>query len=145
MLMQEDPLQVLDLRLGIALACLRRATVRSFAGCGRSRRRDLHLVPEMAKEIASSLSLMLLFSRQGIPVIQSRVIRHIESALHDIPDAVASNWAGIDSTAREEALHDIVRNMASRLSERYTLTLQTRPVIVPSANVWCGAIKDEAD
>jgi hypothetical protein len=83
----------------------------------------------MAEEIACSLSLLLLLSHQGIPVIRSRVIRHIESALHDIPDAMARNWAGTDATAREEARHEILRNMASRLSELYTLTLHARPAI----------------
>ncbi|QEE43346.1 hypothetical protein FVA81_01480 (plasmid) [Rhizobium sp. WL3] len=136
--MHDDPLEVLDLRLGIALACLRRTTVRSFAGCGRSPRRDLHLIPKMAEEIVASLSLLLLFSRDGMPVIRSRIARHVETALHEVPDAMARNWAGTDAIARENARHAIVENIAARLSGRYTLTLQTRPVIVPSANVWCG-------
>lgn len=129
--MHEDPLQVLDLRLGIALGCLRATTVRCFAGRGRSRRRELHLIPSMAGELADSLSKTLVFSRDGIAVIRSRVARHIADALHDVPDA----------TARDEARLAVGQILARLLAERYSLTLSTRPVIVPAANLWCGLKK----
>ncbi|CUX64860.1 hypothetical protein CFBP6626_24040 (plasmid) [Agrobacterium tumefaciens] len=143
--MHETPLKALQLYVGISLACLRRTTVRGFAGCGQSRRREVHLIPQMAETIAGDISTKLVFSRDGVQVIRSRVAHHIGGVLGDVPADMARAWAGVDATARDGARHAIAARIVQRLSERYTVTVQTRAVIVPAANVWCGLsdAKDE--
>lgn len=143
--MHEDPLKALHLYVGISLGCLRRTTVRGFAGCGQSRRRDLHLIPQMAETIARDISVTQVFSRDGVQVIRSRVAYHIAGVLAQVPDDMARAWAGVDAKARDKARQAIAAEIVQRLSERYAVTVQTRPVIIPAANVWCGlsGAKDE--
>lgn len=143
--MQEDPLKALNLRVVIALGCLRRTTVRGFAGCGRSRRRDMHLIPAMAEEIARGLNASLRFEREGRPVIRSRVARHISEVLQEVTDAEARAWAGIDATATRTARHGIAARITGRLAGRYRVVLTPHPVIVPATNVWCGLEEAERE
>jgi hypothetical protein len=75
--MSYNPHRALDLQVNIALGCLRQTTIRAFAGRGRSRRRELSLADTMAEEIVTDLTATLRFSRDGVPVIRSRVARHI--------------------------------------------------------------------
>jgi len=136
--MQDDPAKILQLHVGIALGCLRRTTIRGFAGCGQSRRRDLHLIPSMAATVARDITVSLTFQKDGATVILTRVARHLEAVLQAIPDAQASAWAGIDATARDDARHAIAAFITRRLSERYEVLPTPRPTIVPASGVWCG-------
>lgn len=136
--MQEDPAKILQLHVGIALGCLRRTTVRGFAGCGQSRRRDLHLIPSIADAVARHVTISLTFQKEGGTVILSRIARHIESVLQDVPETQARAWAGIDANQREDTRHAIAERITRRLCERYTVLRTPRPSIVPSSGVWCG-------
>lgn len=136
--MHKDPLQALQLHVGISLGCLRKTTVRGFAGCGQSRRRDVHLIPQMAETIARDITVTLVLSRDGVQVIRSRIAHHIGEVLAEVPDAMARGWAGVDATARDNARRTIAARIVERLSGRYAVTVQVRPIIVPSAGVWCG-------
>lgn len=136
--MHKDPLQALQLHVGISLGCLRKTTVRGFAGCGQSRRRDVHLIPQMADTVARDISVALVFHRDGVQVIRSRIAHHIGEVLTEVPDAMARAWAGVDATARDNARQTIAARIVERLSERYAVSVQARPVIVPATNVWCG-------
>jgi hypothetical protein len=107
--MHENPLKALQLHVGISLACLHKTTVRGFAGCGKSRRRDAHLIPAMAETIAGDISTKLVFSRDGVQGIRSRVAHHIGGVLADVPADMARAWAGVDATARDGARHAIRR------------------------------------
>lgn len=136
--MQDHPAKILELHVGIALGCLRRTTVRSFAGCGQSRRRDLHLIPSMADAVARHLTVSLTFQKDGATVILSRIARHIGAVLQEVPDTQARAWAGIDAIARDHARHAIAACITRRLCERYEVLPTTRPTIVPASGVWCG-------
>ncbi|ODS57413.1 MAG: hypothetical protein ABS40_04125 [Agrobacterium sp. SCN 61-19] len=136
--MHENPEQALALRVGIALACLRRPVVRAFAGCGQSRRRELHLVDSMADTIAGDLGRSLAFWRDGTKVIRSRVARYVASVLLTVPESLARDWCAVDANIRDHARLAIGASISARLLERYTVTPDARPVIVPAANVWCG-------
>lgn len=144
--MSYDPRRSLDLQVNIALGCLRPTAIRAFAGRGRSRRRELGLADTMADKIATDLTATLRFSRDGAPVIRSRVARHITEVFRGISDATALAWAGLDATARDDARAKIADQISQRLVERYTINIIDRPTIVPSANVWCGltGAEDEA-
>lgn len=136
--MQDDPAKILQLHVGIALGCLRRTTVRGFAGCGQSRRRDLYLIPSIAATVGRDITNSLTFQKDGATVILTRVARHIEAVLQDVPDAQARAWAGIDATVRDDARHAIAACITRRLSERYEVLPTPRPTIVPASGVWCG-------
>jgi hypothetical protein len=136
--MPDEPVKALKLRVGIALGCLRRTTVRSFAGCGQSRRRDLHLIPAMADAVAHHVTVSLTVQKHGATVILSRIARHIETVLQDVPHAQARAWAGIDATARDDARHAIAACITRRLCKRYEVLPTPRPTIVPASGVWCG-------
>ncbi len=136
--MQEDPAKILQLHVCIALGCLRRTTVRGFAGCGQSRRRNLHLIPSIADAVARDISVSLTFQKDGTTVILTRVARHIEAVLQDVPDGQARAWAGIDATARDDARHAIAACITRRLCERYEVLPTPRPTIVPASGIWCG-------
>ncbi|WP_147412802.1 hypothetical protein [Rhizobium sp. AG855] len=82
--------------------------------------------------------MTLVFSRDGAQVIRSRIEHHIGEVLTVVPDAMARAWAGVDATARDNARQAITARIVERLSERYAVTVQARPIIVPSAGVWCG-------
>ena len=143
--MQRDPLQTLGLHVGIALACLRPTTVRAFAGRGRSRRRDLYLVPSIADEIVANICITLAFNRDGERVIRSRIARHLADVLLGVSDSVARDWAGVDAEARDRARKEITACIVQRLVDRYTVLIQAREVIVPAADVWCGIREDEIE
>ncbi len=136
--MQENPVKILELQVCIALGCLRRTTVRGFAGCGQSRRRDLHLIPSMAAAVARDVTVSFTFQRDGATVILSRVSRHIEAALQEVPDAQARAWAGIDASRRDSARQAIAVRIAQRLNERYRVMRTPRTAIAPASGVWCG-------
>lgn len=91
--MQDHPAKILELHVGIALGCLRRTTVRGFAGCGQSRRRDLHLIPSMATTVARDITVSLTFQKEGATVILTRIAPHSEAVLQDVPDAQEKAWA----------------------------------------------------
>lgn len=143
--MQEDPAKILQLHVGIALGCLRRTTVRGFAGCGQSRRRDLHLIPSIADAVARHVTVSFTFQKEGATVILSRIARHIESVLQDVPETQARAWAGIDANARESARHAIAAFITQRLCKRYTVLWTPRAAIVPASGVWCGLQEAKPD
>jgi hypothetical protein len=143
--MNEEPHKALALRVGIALACLRRTDVRAFAGCGQRRRRELHLADAMADRIAGDIGVSLAFWRDGTRVIRRRVAHHVRAMLLDVPDSMARDWCAVDANARDRARHAIGARITGRLLERYTVTLEGRPVIVPAANVWCGLHGADSD
>lgn len=136
--MQDDPTKILELHVGIALGCLRQTTVRGFAGCGPSRRRDLHLIPAMADAVARHVTVSLTFQKDGAAVILSRIVRHIGAVLHEVPEMQARALAGIDAIARDHARQDISKRITERLCARYAIHHNPRPVIVPATGVWCG-------
>lgn len=136
--MQDNPVKILELHVGIALGCLRRTTVRGFAGCGQSRRRDVHLIPSMAAAVARDVTVSLTLQRDGATVILSRIARHIEAALQEVPDMQARAWAGIDASGRDSARQAIAVRITQRLSERYRVLHTPRTAIVPASGVWCG-------
>ena len=143
--MQDDPAKTLQLHLGIALGCLRRTTVRGFAGCGKSRRRDLHLIPSIAADVARHMTVSLTFKKDGATVILTRIARQIEAVLQDVPDAQAQAWAGVDASARDSARDAIAACITRRLCGRYTILPTPRPVIVPASQVWCGLQEAKPD
>lgn len=136
--MQDDPVKILELHVGIALGCLRRTTVRGFAGCGQSRRRELHLIPSMAAAVARNVTVSLTFQRDGATVIFSRIARHIEAALQEVSDTQARAWAGIDASGRDSARQAIAVRITQRLNERYRVLRTLSTAIVPASGVWCG-------
>ena len=143
--MQDQSQKRLRLNVAIALGCLRRTTIRSFAGSGTSRRRDWHLAPFMADAIARSLTASLSFFKDDRPVILSRVSHHIEMVLKDVPDIEARALAGIDARQRDQARQAIAGRITERLCQRYMIRLPTRPAIVPASGVWCGLDGEQDD
>ncbi|QLF72067.1 hypothetical protein FE840_020745 (plasmid) [Peteryoungia desertarenae] len=143
--MLEDPRKALDLRVSIALSCLRKTTIRAFAGRGPSRRREPQAITQIADQVAAALMVSLMFCRDGTPVIRSRIAHHIATVMQGIPDGIAREWAGLDATARDKARQHIADQIVWRLWERYTVTLQARAVVVPTAKVWCGVAQTDPE
>lgn len=143
--MQDHPRERLRLNVAIALGCLRRTTIRGFAGCGPSRRRDWHLAPTMAEAIARAVTASLSFDKNDRIVILSRVAHHIEKVLKDVADSEARALAGIDANERDRARQAIADRITERLCQRYTIRLTPRPIMVPATGVWCGLDPDKGD
>ncbi|QRF54399.1 hypothetical protein D4A92_23080 (plasmid) [Rhizobium rosettiformans] len=143
--MQHDSAKILELHVAIALGCLRRTTIRSYAGRGPSRRRDLHLIPSMAEAVAHHVTSSLHFEKDGAAVILSRITRHIEAVLQSVSDAEARAWAGIDANQRDLARSVIGNRISLRLQERYAVLSNRRSAIVPASGVWCGLPSAESD
>ena len=112
--MREDLSKELKAAIRHRIACLDQPTLNSFAGTGRSRRRESGTIHTITREIiAKALEPFAFHWNFGNlePAAETDVYLTVLTALFDIDDDSARRWTDRAewSAARDEAARDIVR------------------------------------